>query len=59
MACVNAIERLTREDTPFDRRLWGILNLELWYREFVDDANRQSKLACLPTFAVPTITTGA
>ena len=55
----DAIERLMLEDRPFDRRLWGILNLELWYREFVDDSNRQSKLACLPTFAVPTITTGA
>jgi len=51
-------ERLVLEDKPFDRRLWGILNLELWYREFIDDSNRQSKIACLPSSAIPMVTTG-
>ena len=35
-----AIERLLLEDKPFGRRLWGILNLELWHRQFMDDSNR-------------------
>jgi asparagine synthase (glutamine-hydrolysing) len=32
------IERLLCRDgeAPFSRRLWGLLNLELWYRQFID-----------------------
>jgi hypothetical protein len=27
-----------RNETAFGRRLWGLLNLELWLREFIDGA---------------------
>ncbi len=30
------IARLLSDDAPYDRRLWGLLNLELWFRIFVD-----------------------
>ena len=29
-----------RKESAFGRRLWGLLNLELWMREFVDDSPR-------------------
>ncbi|MEP6571610.1 MAG: asparagine synthase (glutamine-hydrolyzing) [Gemmatimonadota bacterium] len=30
------IEKLMDYETAFSRRLWGLLNLELWHREFID-----------------------
>jgi hypothetical protein len=27
-------------ETAFSRRLWGLLNLELWFRMFIDEADR-------------------
>ncbi len=30
------IQRSIEHDEPFSRRLWGLLNLELWYRQFID-----------------------
>ncbi len=31
-----AIESLLAQETAFGRRLWGLLNLELWFRTFID-----------------------
>ncbi len=31
-----AVERLLDDEFAFGRRLWGLVNLELWFREFVD-----------------------
>lgn len=31
-----SVERLLDGEQPFGRRLWGLLNLELWYRQFID-----------------------
>ncbi len=33
-----AVERLLDDEMAFGRRLWGLVNLELWYRQFVDAA---------------------
>ena len=30
------VEKLMTYETAFGRRLWGLLNLELWYRQFID-----------------------
>jgi asparagine synthase (glutamine-hydrolysing) len=30
------VEKLIEEENAFGRRLWGLMNLELWYREFMD-----------------------
>jgi asparagine synthase (glutamine-hydrolysing) len=30
------VERLMRQERAFGRRLWGLVNLELWLREFTD-----------------------
>jgi asparagine synthase (glutamine-hydrolysing) len=30
------VERLVGAESAFGRRLWGLLNLELWYRTFID-----------------------
>jgi asparagine synthase (glutamine-hydrolysing) len=38
-----AVERLLDEEQPFGRRLWGLLNLELWYRQFIDAAQRTER----------------
>ncbi len=32
-----AVEKLLDAEQPFGRRLWGLLNLELWYRRFIDE----------------------
>jgi asparagine synthase (glutamine-hydrolysing) len=32
---VPQVERLISHDEPFSRRLWGILNLELWFQQFI------------------------
>lgn len=31
-----AVEKLLSVERPFGRRIWGLLNLELWYRQFID-----------------------
>jgi asparagine synthase (glutamine-hydrolysing) len=31
-----AVENLLSGERPFGRRIWGLLNLELWYRQFID-----------------------
>ncbi len=33
---VGEVEKLMRDEAAFGRRLWGLLNLELWYRQFID-----------------------
>jgi asparagine synthase (glutamine-hydrolysing) len=33
---IPAVEKLFDEEQPFGRRLWGILNLELWHQQFLD-----------------------
>jgi asparagine synthase (glutamine-hydrolysing) len=32
-----SIEKLLYGELPFGRRIWGLLNLELWHRQFIDD----------------------
>jgi asparagine synthase (glutamine-hydrolysing) len=32
----SAVEQLLDGERPFGRRIWGLLNLELWYRQFID-----------------------
>lgn len=33
---VGGVEKILREERAFDRRIWGLLNLELWFRKFID-----------------------
>ena len=44
-----AVEQLMRREGAFGRQLWGLLNLELWMREFIDGA----KPRLLPPFSAP------
>jgi asparagine synthase (glutamine-hydrolysing) len=37
-----ALEKLLDGEQPFGRRLWGLLNLELWYRQFIDAATQKT-----------------
>jgi hypothetical protein len=30
------MEKLIDEEDAFGRKLWGLLNIELWFREFID-----------------------
>jgi asparagine synthase (glutamine-hydrolysing) len=30
------VEHLLATEPPFSRRVWGLLNLELWHRHFID-----------------------
>jgi len=30
------VDKLIDGELPFGRRIWGLLNLELWYRQFID-----------------------
>lgn len=55
-----ALDRLTHDEGPFDRRLWGVLNLELWHREFIDHPSTHSYngAACLSPSDPAAITTG-
>ncbi len=32
-----AVERLIDQEDAYGRKLWGLLNLELWYLRFIDD----------------------
>ena len=34
------IEKLIEHDEPFSRRLWGVLNLELWFQQFIDSGSQ-------------------
>jgi asparagine synthase (glutamine-hydrolysing) len=36
------VERLMREASSFSRALWGLLQLELWHREFIDAGGSRS-----------------
>jgi hypothetical protein len=31
------MEKLIDEEDAFGRKLWGVLNIELWFREFIDN----------------------
>jgi asparagine synthase (glutamine-hydrolysing) len=33
---ISEVERLIEDETAFGRRLWGLLNLELWFQIFID-----------------------
>jgi len=33
----NHIEKLIQSEQPFSRGLWGLLSLELWYNQFIDN----------------------
>jgi asparagine synthase (glutamine-hydrolysing) len=37
------VEKLLDGEQPFGRRLWGLLSLELWYRQFIDVAAQKSE----------------
>jgi asparagine synthase (glutamine-hydrolysing) len=39
-----AVEQLMRKEAAFGRQLWGLVNLELWMREFIDG----SRMRLLP-----------
>lgn len=39
------VERLLADDTPYDRRLWGLLNLELWFQIFIDKKGNPDAVA--------------
>lgn len=39
------VERLMNGENAFGRRLWGLLNLELWYRTFIDAGPARSTQA--------------
>jgi asparagine synthase (glutamine-hydrolysing) len=34
---VNQVEKLIDEEQAYGRRLWGLINIELWFRGFIDD----------------------
>ncbi len=38
-----AIETLLESEQPFGRRLWGLLNLELWFQQFVDADHKSER----------------
>jgi len=35
-------KRILKEEQTFDRRIWGLLNLELWFRTFIDRPQKSS-----------------
>jgi asparagine synthase (glutamine-hydrolysing) len=39
------VEKLMQMESAFGRRLWGLLNLELWYRTFIDADGRMHDVA--------------
>lgn len=34
---VSELESLCSSEKPFGRQLWGILSLELWFQQFIDN----------------------
>lgn len=34
------VEKLLEGEVPYGRKLWGLLNLELWYRQFMDGSHK-------------------
>lgn len=40
---VASLEKLLDDERPFGRRLWGLLNLELWYQQFIDSPQRTAR----------------
>lgn len=48
---IGAVRRLLQERNPFSRKLWGLLCLELWHREFID-ADGRARHAGLETVEV-------
>jgi asparagine synthase (glutamine-hydrolysing) len=49
------VTQLMRNESAFGRRLWGLLNLELWLREFIDGA--RPRLIPTETVAAPATAT--
>jgi asparagine synthase (glutamine-hydrolysing) len=33
---MEAVEALVDGERPFGRQIWGLLNIELWHRTFID-----------------------
>ncbi|HEY9507379.1 MAG TPA: asparagine synthase (glutamine-hydrolyzing) [Gemmatimonadales bacterium] len=46
-----AVEQLMRKEAAFGRQLWGLVNLELWMREFIDGS--QSRFLPVEPVKVP------
>ena len=38
---IKRVEALIDNEKAFGRKLWGLLNLELWFREFIDSSQRK------------------
>jgi asparagine synthase (glutamine-hydrolysing) len=47
-----SVEKLIMKEQKFDRQLWGLLCLELWFRAFVDKERFPRSAAAAPTAAV-------
>lgn len=41
----DSVEKLLDAEQAFGRRLWGMLNLELWYQQFIDEPKEVEGLA--------------
>ncbi|MGB8953489.1 MAG: asparagine synthase (glutamine-hydrolyzing) [Candidatus Aminicenantales bacterium] len=38
-----AVEQLISQEEAYSRKLWGLLNVELWFRQFIDRGGQRSK----------------